>query len=202
MSKSVFIKFFEPLRLMFEEIGQRLQERAILEQKSDVYHCALSELASILCDEWDGNGLNYLVAERKEDKERLESLDPPDIIDDVLSFAKPVQLVSGEVLSGLGVAAGKASGIAKLISHPNEWVKLEAGNIMIASSTDPGWTPLFLKVSGIVMETGGFLSHGAIVEREYGIPSVVNILSVMKIIRDGAEITVDGDNGQVMCNEV
>jgi pyruvate,water dikinase len=199
MSKSVFIKFFEPLRLMFEEIGQRLQDRAILEQKNDVYHCALSELASILCAEWDGHNLKSLVTERKANKEKLESLDPPDlIIDDVASFAKPAQLVSGKVLNGLGVARGKASGKAKLISHPNEWSKLEAGNIMIAPSTDPGWTPLFLKVSGIVMETGGFLSHGAIVAREYGIPSVVNIPGVMKIIRDGAEITVDGDNGQVI----
>lgn len=67
------------------------------------------------------------------------------------------------ILFPLGVAAGKATVIAKLIYHPNEWSKLEAGNIMIAPSTDPGWTPLFLKVSGIVMETGGFLSHGAIV---------------------------------------
>lgn len=199
MSKSVFVKFFEPLRLMFEEIGQRLQERAILEQKADVYHCALSELASILSNEWDGHSLKYLVTERKANRERLESLDPPDIIiDDVPSFAKPAHLGSGKVLSGLGVAAGKASGIAKLINHPNEWAKLEAGNIMIAPSTDPGWTPLFLRVSGIVMETGGFLSHGAIVAREYGIPSVVNIPGAMKIIRDGTEITVDGDNGQVI----
>ncbi|KUO77561.1 MAG: pyruvate, phosphate dikinase [Desulfosporosinus sp. BRH_c37] len=199
MSKSVFVKFFEPLRLMFEEIGQRLQERAILEQKTDVYHCALSELSSILCDEWDGNGLKSLVTERKVIKEKLESLDPPDlIIDDVASFAKPAQVVSGNVLTGLGVAAGKASGIAKLIYHPNEWSKLEAGNIMVAPSTDPGWTPLFLKVSGIVMETGGFLSHGAIVAREYGIPSVVNIQGVMSIVNDGDQITVDGDNGQII----
>jgi len=199
MSKSVLIKFFEPLRLMFEEIGQRLQERGILEQKTDVYHCALSDLASILCDEWDGHSLKYLLTERKANKEMLESLDPPDlIIDDVPSFSKPAYLVSGKVLTGLGVAAGKASGIARLIYHPNEWAKLEAGNIMVAPSTDPGWTPLFLKASGIVMETGGFLSHGAIVAREYGIPSVVNIPGVMKIIPDGAEITVDGDNGQVI----
>lgn len=199
MSKSVLIKFFEPLRLMFEEIGRRLQERAILEHKNDVYYCALSELASILCDEWDGHCLKYLVAERKTTTEELESLDPPDIIiDDVPRFAKPAHIISGKMLSGLGVAAGKASGIARLISHPNEWAKLEAGNIMVAPSTDPGWTPLFLKVSGIVMETGGFLSHGAIVAREYGIPSVVNIPGVMKIIPDGTEITVDGDNGQVI----
>ena len=199
MSKSVFVKFFEPLRLMFEEIGQRLQERAILEQKTDVYHCALSELFSILCDEWDGNRLKYLVTERKANKEKLERLDPPDlIIDDVANFVKPAQLVSGNVLTGLGVAAGKASGLAKLIYHPNEWSKLEAGNIMVAPSTDPGWTPLFLKVSGIVMETGGFLSHGAIVAREYGIPSVVNIPGVMSIVSDDKLITVDGDNGQII----
>ncbi|KAF1086196.1 Chondramide synthase cmdD [Sporotomaculum syntrophicum] len=67
----------------------------------------------------------------------------------------------------------------------------------MAPSTDPGWTPLFLKVSAIVMETGGFLSHGSIVAREYGIPAVVNIPGAMKVIKDGQLITVDGDGGKV-----
>lgn len=195
----MLVKFYEPLRLMSEEIGQRFHDSTILEQKSDIYYCALSEIASILCEEWDGNGLKYLVAKRKASKEELEKLDPPDIIiDDEPSFAQPAQPVSGKVLNGLGVAAGKTSSKARLITHPSEWPKLEDGNIMVAPSTDPGWTPLFLKVSGIVMETGGFLSHGAIVAREYGIPSVVNIPGVMKIIHDNAEITVDGDKGQII----
>jgi pyruvate,water dikinase len=68
---------------------------------------------------------------------------------------------------------------------------------MVAPSTDPGWTPLFLKAGAVVMETGGFLSHGAIVAREYGIPAVVNIPGVMAILKEGQTIVVDGDSGKI-----
>lgn len=64
-------------------------------------------------------------------------------------------------------------------------------------STDPAWTPLFLRASAIVMETGGFLSHGSTVAREYGIPAVVNIPGVMRILNDNELITVDGDEGKI-----
>jgi rifampicin phosphotransferase len=68
---------------------------------------------------------------------------------------------------------------------------------MVAPSTDPGWTPLFLKASAVIMETGGFLSHGAIVAREYGIPAVVNIPGVMRVIKEGRKVDVDGDEGEI-----
>lgn len=97
----------------------------------------------------------------------------------------------------MGVAAGKASGTARVIAHPQEGEKLQAGEVLVAPSTDPGWTPLFLRASAIVMETGGFLSHGAIVAREYGIPAVVNIPGITKIINDSQLITVDGDEEKV-----
>ncbi|MFZ5643153.1 MAG: PEP-utilizing enzyme [Bacillota bacterium] len=65
------------------------------------------------------------------------------------------------------MAAGKASGKARIILHPDQGGKLMHGEILVAPSTDPAWTPLFLKASAIVMENGGYLSHGSIVAREY-----------------------------------
>ncbi|HBV97863.1 MAG TPA: hypothetical protein DEF36_12565 [Desulfotomaculum sp.] len=72
---------------------------------------------------------------------------------------------------------------------------------MSAPSTDPGWTPLFLKAGAVIMETGGYVSHGAIVAREYGIPTVINVPGVMKAIQDGQIVTFDGDEGRVYINE-
>jgi len=100
-------------------------------------------------------------------------------------------------LAGVPVAAGRASGTARLISHPDEGSRLQPGDVMVAPSTDPGWTPLFLKSSAVIMETGGFLSHGAIVAREYGIPAVVNIPGVIRVIKEGWKVDVDGDEGKV-----
>jgi pyruvate,water dikinase len=119
------------------------------------------------------------------------------IIDDAPKFAEPVTCSSGNELIGLGVAAGRASGTVKLIFHPDNGEKLQVGDVLVAPSTDPGWTPLFLRASAIVMETGGFLSHGAIVAREYGIPAVINIPGIMRMVKDSQLITVDGDEGKV-----
>ncbi|MBL4777634.1 MAG: pyruvate, water dikinase [Ralstonia sp.] len=74
---------------------------------------------------------------------------------------------------------------------------MQAGDILVAPSTDPGWTPLFLKAGALVMETGGYLSHGAIVAREFGIPAVVNVPGIRAQLKDGETIRVDGNTGTV-----
>ena len=74
---------------------------------------------------------------------------------------------------------------------------LEPGEILVAPSTDPGWTPLFLTAGGLVMEMGGPNSHGAVVAREYGIPAVLGTGVATRRIADGDRVTVDGDRGEV-----
>ena len=73
---------------------------------------------------------------------------------------------------------------------------LEPGEILVAPSTDPGWTPLFLTAGGLVMEMGGANSHGAVVAREYGIPAVVGVADATDQITTGQLITVDGTSGR------
>lgn len=198
MAKSVIVKLYEPGRMIYQEIGRRLAERGIIKKQADIYHCALNEISSIIWEYWDGKGLAVLVAERKARRKEMEALSPPDlIIDEAPHFAQPAIPNSDNALTGMGVAAGRASGVARLIVHPDEGEKLLAGDVLVAPSTDPAWTPLFLRASAIVMETGGFSSHGSIVAREYGIPAVVNIPGVMKIIDDSQLVTVDGDMGKV-----
>jgi pyruvate,water dikinase len=68
---------------------------------------------------------------------------------------------------------------------------------LVAPSTDPGWTPLFMTAGGLVMEMGGMMSHGSIVAREYGIPAVVGVPGATTVIRTGDVVTVDGANGVV-----
>jgi phosphoenolpyruvate synthase/pyruvate phosphate dikinase len=68
--------------------------------------------------------------------------------------------------------------------------------ILVTNSTDPGWTPVFLVISGIVLETGGMLAHGSCLAREYGFPAV-QVANAMRRIPDGATITVNGDTGEV-----
>jgi len=104
----------------------------------------------------------------------------------------------GEVWSGIGAAPGRARGRARIIQHPSQAHTLQAGEVLVAPSTDPGWTPLFLRASAIVMASGGYLSHGAIVAREYGIPAVVNLTGILSELRRGDLLMVDGDAGRVV----
>jgi pyruvate,water dikinase len=104
----------------------------------------------------------------------------------------------GRRLTGAGVSSGRARGTARVIRHPSEGARLQPGDILVAPSTDPGWTPLFLRASAVVMEVGGYLSHGAIVAREYGLPAVVNVAGALTAIEDGQTLAVDGDTGEVL----
>lgn len=197
-TKSVLAMIIEVYRMIARELGSRFCERTIIKEQTDIYFCTWPELIAVLTGAWDGAGLQTLIAERKVARKEMESITPPDVIlGETPKFSEPVTRTSGNCLAGVPVATGKASGMARLINHPGEGSRLQPGDVMVAPSTDPGWTPLFLKAGALVMETGGFLSHGAIVAREYGIPAVVNIPGVMRAIKEGGKVVVDGDEGKV-----
>lgn len=198
MTKSVLVKALKPYRLMALELGNRFTQRGIIEEQSDIFYCSWSDLISILAGDWNGDGLRTLVSARKASQREKEALAPPDVVlGEESIFAEPADLSSGDCLQGVAAAAGKASGIARLISHPAEGNRLQPGDVLVAPSTDPGWTPLFFKACAVVMETGGHLSHGSIVAREFGVPAVVNIPGVMKVIKEGQKVVVDGDEGKI-----
>ncbi len=100
-------------------------------------------------------------------------------------------------LRGLGVSAGRARGTARVIRQPEEFGRLQPGDILVCPATDPAWSPLFPLVRGLVVEIGGQLSHGSIVAREYSIPAVVNVPQATSRIPDGATIELDAAAGTV-----
>ena len=100
-------------------------------------------------------------------------------------------------LIGTPASPGVVTALARVILDP-AGAHLEPGEILVAPSTDPGWTPLFLTASGLVMETGGSMSHGVIVAREYGIPAVAGLAGATERIPTGSRITVDGTAGTVV----
>ena len=100
-------------------------------------------------------------------------------------------------LTGSPASAGTVTAAARVILDP-VGAHLEPGEILVAPSTDPGWTPLFLTAGGLVMEMGGPNSHGAVVAREYGIPAVVGVPDATLRLATGQQITVDGGAGTVV----
>ncbi|MBV8881209.1 MAG: hypothetical protein JO332_14685 [Planctomycetaceae bacterium] len=100
------------------------------------------------------------------------------------------------VFSGVGVASGIGTGTARILHSPSEAGDLDQGYVLVCPTTDPSWTPLFVHASGLVVERGGMLSHGAIVARDFGIPAVV-LPGATKLIPEGSTARIDGNKGRV-----
>ena len=185
-------------RITALECGRRFVDRGLLVEIDDVFFITWEEAQAILAGEDKGRGIKSLVADRKKRYGELETMAPPDFLEEDIPYsAAPEKTTGGNSLTGLGVAAGRAEGPAKLIHQPAEGNRLLKGDVLVAPGTDPAWTPLFLRASALVMETGGIISHGAIVAREYGIPAVINVPGVLQVLKDGSRVLVDGDEGKV-----
>ena len=100
-------------------------------------------------------------------------------------------------LRGIGASPGSASGTARRARTIEEAMTVERGAILVCPFTDPGWTPVLERVAGVVTETGGLLSHAAVICREYGIPAVLGVPHALTRIEDGTMITVNGSAGSI-----
>jgi pyruvate,water dikinase len=200
-AKSALVVQLEPLRRALLEVGRRLVAAGIATAPDDVFHLASSDVEAWLRGDWDGHGLRALVADRKAQTAAWEGEHPPDVIraDGGAVARAPIapRGDGGAVLIGLAVSGGRASGPACVIRHPADGHRLRQGDVLVAPSTDPGWTPLFLRASAIVVEVGGMLSHGSIVAREYGLPAVVNVPGLLEVVKNGDALIVDGDTGTI-----
>jgi phosphoenolpyruvate synthase/pyruvate phosphate dikinase len=104
---------------------------------------------------------------------------------------------SSAVLTGIGASRGTACGPARTVHSLDQFPLVSPGDVLVCRTTDPAWTPLFGIVAAIITETGGMLSHAAIVAREYGIPAVLGITDALTRINTGTTLVVDGTHGTV-----
>lgn len=153
-----------------------------------------------------------LVAERRAEMDHFRTIQPPPLgirpgessSDDPLGRAitkflgpPPQKAPSVDVLLGNAGSPGKVRGTAKVVLSLGEAGKLRPGDVLVAPSTMPAWTPLFAIAAAVVTDTGGILSHCAIVAREYNIPAVLGTGRATAVIQDGQVVEVDGDAGLV-----
>lgn len=214
-AKSALVAFLTPTRAALLEVGRRLVNAGKLAQVDDIFFLSAVDVEMLLLGLWDGTGCEDLVADRKAQYQQWLTEAPPDVFlvdhdGELLPWSgealpgiaasapqQPAAPADGDKLVGIAVSSGTAHGTVRVLRHPHEGHLLQPGEILVAPSTDPGWTPLFLRAAAVVMEVGGYQSHGAIVTREYGLPAVVNIPDLLHILHDGDEVLVDGDAGTV-----
>jgi len=146
-----------------------------------------------------GEDLRKLIAERKRRREIVLSLEAPQVIfsDDLDAIGREMTVGTGEKLDGVALSAGVAEAPALVLSEPNGASIPEEPYILVAPTTDPAWLPLFVHARGLVMETGGVLSHGAIVAREFGLPAVAGLPDIHRRLKTGQRLRIDGSTGTV-----
>ena len=110
---------------------------------------------------------------------------------------EPTALKMHKVLRGLAASPGIFLGQAKIVLSQADFDKVKPGDVLVCPTTTSAWTVLFSKASALVTDSGGLLSHAAIVAREYGIPAVVNTGNATTSLRDGQTVKVDGNRGVV-----
>ena len=141
------------------------------------------------------------IADRRKRRRVELSLPVPPVLfsDDLEAIGRPVPVPVGTaVLDGVPLSAGVAEGPALVLADPAVPPGVDDGFVLVCPSTDPAWVPLFARARGLVMETGGVLSHGAIVAREFGLPAVAGLPGVSRRLRTGQPVRVDGGTGQVV----
>jgi pyruvate,water dikinase len=180
--------------------GRRLVGEGLLDAVDDVWLLERTELRAALMEDVD---LRRLVATRRAELERgrLEGMQPylgerPQTRDRD-AVVEGFYGSEGSALSGAGASAGTAEGVARIVAGPDDFSRVQAGDVLVATTTTPAWTPLFPALAALVTETGGILSHAAVVAREYRLPAVVGATGATAAIPDGRRVRVDGSRGVV-----
>ncbi len=197
------------LRRMLLRLGGLMVQAGAIDEAGDIYWLEKTELekcVSALESKLDLPVLQESVEQRKSFHKQVKGVIPPPMLPlrkRYLGFNTTIWLAesegnqAGDTLRGVAASGGKVSALARVLHGPDDFDRMRPGEVLVAGTTTPAWTPLFAMASAVVTDIGGPLSHGSIVAREYHIPAVMGTGVATRRIRDGQRITVDGDAGTV-----
>ncbi|MGG4449877.1 phosphoenolpyruvate synthase [Brevibacillus porteri] len=188
-------RYFVYKQALLKEAEQLIEAR-VIHEKEDIYYLTFEELHEVVRT----NKLNdEIISKRKDDYKFFEKLTPPRVITsdgEIIAGEYKRENLPANAIVGLPVSSGVIEGRARVILNMED-ADLEDGDILVTSFTDPGWTPLFVSIKGLVTEVGGLMTHGAVIAREYGLPAVVGVENATTLIKDGQRIRVHGTEGYI-----
>ncbi|MCC2684036.1 MAG: pyruvate phosphate dikinase PEP/pyruvate-binding protein, partial [Paenibacillaceae bacterium] len=176
--------------------AEKLVQAGVIREREDAYYLSFEEFREAVRT----RKVDYrIISQRKDEFKLYEKLTPPRVITsdgEIVVGKYKREHLPAEAIVGLPVSTGVVEGRARVILNMEE-AELEEGDILVTSFTDPGWTPLFVSIKGLITEVGGLMTHGAVIAREYGLPAVVGVENATKRIKDGQTIRVNGTEGYV-----
>jgi pyruvate,water dikinase len=183
------------------QVAERMVRAGIIERRDDVFFLHAAEVPALLRTPSDQRGL---IAERRARHAHNATLTPirnvgappPPVIPDRFE-AERRETTDAGVLLGTGASAGVVRGEARIALGPQDFARIRPGDIIVCPSSNPSWVPVFTIAGGLVTNTGGVLSHAAVVAREFALPAVVGVADATRTIRDGQTIEIDGTEGTV-----
>jgi rifampicin phosphotransferase len=187
-----FGKLVYVMRRTLIHMGKRLVDGGVLADEYDIFFLELEKIPTAAEGAADLKGY---VARQRALFARYEAMDIPHDINGDVEPAQDSDAQAG--WTGYGVSKGIVTATAKIAHEPSELNSVDNGLILVTHSTNPAWTPAFCRIAALVTESGGMLSHGAIMAREYGIPAVLGVRGATSLIASGDAITVNGAEGHV-----
>ena len=183
-------RMYALIRRFVLEIGRRAAAAGCLEAPEDIFYLTFREVYDTL-----RVPMQERVSQRREYEATYLNFRAPNEVGRGFRLA-PVEH-AGRRLTGIGCSAGVASGRVAVVADLRDSAKLERGDVLVCPFTDPGWTPLLNLAAAVVTESGGLLSHAAVLCREYGIPAALNVTGATRLLRDGQLVRVNGETGHV-----
>ena len=195
-NRHALMHFIAAARQVAMSVGGTLAARGILQSRDDIFFLRLDEIKAVTsgsAKDWKG-----LVETRRTEWEGHAAQHVMDtVIGDAERMVDEIGSPDGS-LRGLPISAGYAEGPVCLLLSPNDMKKVKRGDILVAPVIDPGMAPLMGLAAGLIVEMGGTLSHGAIIAREYGLPSIANVHRVTHLLKDGERVAVDATAGMII----
>ncbi len=187
---------FYHARRSFLELGHRWATAGWLREPDEVFLLRWDDVQAALKGQREPQAIRRAIDRYLRLRTAYRNFEPPSAIGRGACLATPAP-EERTCLAGTPCSSGRATGPVRVVRSLEEARALQEGEILVAPYTNPGWTPLFNLVIGLVIEAGGLLSHGAVVAREYGIPTVVGLERATRLLRTGQVIAIDGAAGTV-----
>lgn len=177
-------------------LGQRMTERGALDRPDDVFFLHKADLEELVAAYPNENAAVYRqkAAATRRAYEEAKGWTPPWSLAEA---AAETGAATAKAVRGLPGSPGKVTGPCFGVRSPDDFGRFPRGAILVARTTNPAWTPLFYSAAGLITESGGPLSHGAVTAREMRLPAVMSVRGAMALFGDGRVVTVDGTNGLV-----
>jgi phosphohistidine swiveling domain-containing protein len=192
-------------RRIFVKIGQELYSRQKINSPKDIFYLELTELRGLIegtnslfnpIPLIDQRKLDYAQWEKQELPRRFWTRGPVAWSPRISAEQQINVTLEPGTLQGQGCCPGTVEGVVKVVIDPTDDLKLD-GEILVTERTDPGWIPLYPAISALLIGRGGLLSHSAIVAREMGLPTIVNIPNLCQTLRTGMKVRIDGSSGRI-----